>query len=95
MLRLGATRLIFGMSVVMEVCGASSIIEDGTGAPSYKEALSRGTGHQGVELGERQFNTDPRFHSVGVVNWGGANSPGRMRLEDCKFVMRLILLCYV
>ena len=28
----------------------------------------------GVELEERQFITDPRFHSVGVMNWGGPNS---------------------
>src|SRR4051812_38102140 len=28
----------------------------------------------GVELEERQFNTDPRLHPVGVMNWGGPNS---------------------
>src|SRR5207249_2172272 len=33
---------------------------------------SRGYCPPGDELEERQFITDPRFHPVGVMNWGGA-----------------------
>ena len=59
--------------------------------PFMNEYLATSSGEKtrrGVELEERQFNTDPRFHSVRVLNWGVLNSTGRGWVEFSVFTVQ-------